>query len=164
MISKEKETQGTFRSGQNELMATVKIKRRAPLPLIGWKERVSLPRLDLGPLVAKVDTGARSAALHAENITVTGRKVRFDVPLYGHVHRCELPMKGVRRVRASSGHAELRIVVETEVEIGEARFPVEITLTDRTDMGVPMLLGRASVRGRYLVHPGRSFIACKLTR
>jgi hypothetical protein len=145
-------------------MATVKIKRRVQLPLIGWKERVSLPELGLGPLIAKVDTGARSAALHAEDIAVTGRRVRFNVPLYGHVHACELPMQGVRRVRASSGHAELRIVIETEIEIGGASYPTEITLTDRTDMGVPMLLGRASVRGRYLVHPGRSFIACKLTR
>jgi hypothetical protein len=49
-------------------------------------------------------------------------------------------------------------VVETDVEIGSHRFRTEVTLTDRTDMGVPMLLGRASIRGRFAVHPGRSFI------
>jgi hypothetical protein len=143
-------------------MTTATIKRKKTLPLIGWKERVALPDLGLGPLVAKIDTGARSAALHAENIRVTGRTVLFDVPIYSRIHACELRVKGMRRVRSTSGHTELRIVVETEIAVGEDRFPAEVTLTNRTDMGVPMLLGRTSVRGRYLVHPGRSFIASKI--
>lgn len=145
-------------------MATVTIKRRELPPLIGWRERVGLPRLGIAPFVAKIDTGARSAALHAENIEVTGQHVRFDVPLHGRVHECTLPVKGMRRVRSTSGHTELRVVVETDIMIGEGSFPAEVTLTNRTDMGVPMLLGRASVRGRYIVHPGRSFIASKIKR
>ncbi len=145
-------------------MATVTIKRKAQRPLIGWRERVSLPTLGLKLIVAKIDTGARSAALHAENITVDGHHVRFDVPMNGRVHHCVLPVRGMRRVRSTSGHTELRVVVETDVVIGETSFLAEITLTNRTDMGVPMLLGRTSVRGRYLVHPGRSFIASKLKR
>jgi hypothetical protein len=145
-------------------MATVTIKRKVLPPLAGWRERVALPELGIAPFVAKLDTGARSAALHAENIEVTGHHVRFDVPIDGQVYDCQLSVKGMRRVRSTSGHTELRIVVETNVAIGEAVFPAEITLTNRTDMGVPMLLGRASLRGRYVIHPGRSFIASKIKR
>jgi hypothetical protein len=123
-------------------------------PLIGWRERVRLPLLGLGPLIAKIDTGARTAALHAEDITVRGRRVRFNV----HGKPCEAALHGKRRVKNTSGLSETRAVILTEIKIGKTVFSAEVTLTDRTDMGVPMLLGRATIRGRYLVHPGKSFI------
>jgi len=126
--------------------------------LIGWRERVQLPDIGIGPIIAKIDTGARSAALHAEDIRISGGRVRFRVSVNGRQHQCELAIKGRRRVKSTSGHSETRPVVETDVKIGGHRFTAEITLTDRTDMGVPMLLGRASIRGRFAVHPGRSFI------
>lgn len=129
-----------------------------PLPLIGWRERVHLPKLGLGPLIAKIDTGARSAALHAEDIAIRGSHVRFAIPHNGRKHHYELPVKGQRRVKSTSGHSELRAVVETEIAIGPIKFTAEITLTDRADMGVPMLLGRATIRGKFVVHPGRSFL------
>jgi hypothetical protein len=129
-----------------------------PLPLIGWRERVVLPKLGLGPLIAKIDTGARSAALHAEDIVIRGNHVRFAIPNNGRKHHYELPIKGQRRVKSTSGHSEMRAVVETEIAIGRIKFTAEITLTDRTDMGVPMLLGRATIRGKFVVHPGRSFL------
>lgn len=132
------------------------------MPLIGWRERVRLPEFGIGPLIAKIDTGARSAALHAENIHIEGhgshRKVKFLVPINGHIHHCELPLHGERRVKSTSGHSETRAVIETTILIGKTRIAAEVTLTDRTDMGVPMLLGRATVRGHFLVHPGRSFL------
>ena len=129
-----------------------------PLPLIGWRERVVLPKRGLGPLIAKVDTGARSAALHAEDIVIRGSHVRFSSPNDGRKHHYELPVKGQRRVKSTSGHSEMRAVVETEIAIGLVKFTAEITLTNRTDMGVPMLLGRSSIKGRFAVHPGKSFI------
>lgn len=129
--------------------------------LIGWRERVRLPDIGVGPIVAKIDTGARSAALHAEDIRVSGSRVRFRVSVNGRHHQCELAIKGRRRVKSTSGHSETRPVVETDVTIGGHRFATEITLTDRTDMGVPMLLGRVSIRGRFAVHPGRSFIVSR---
>jgi hypothetical protein len=129
-------------------------------PLIGWRERIRLPGLGLGPLTAKVDTGARSAALHAEDIRIRGRHVTFSV----HGKPCEAKLHGKRRVKNSSGLSETRAVIETEIKIGKSLFTAEVTLTDRTDMGVPMLLGRATIRGRYLVHPGRSFIITKIKR
>ena len=135
-----------------------------PLPLIGWRERVHLPKLGLGPLIAKVDTGARSAALHAEDIIVRGSHVRFAIPTNGRKHHYELPIKGQRRVKSTSGHSEMRAVVETDIAIGTTKFTAEITLTDRTDMGVPMLLGRATIRGKFIVHPGRSFLISRTKR
>jgi hypothetical protein len=135
-----------------------------PRPLIGWRERVVLPKLGLGPLIAKVDTGARSAALHAEDIIIRGLRVRFAIPNNGRKHHYELPIKGQRRVKSTSGHSEMRAVVETEIAIGPFKFSAEITLTNRTDMGVPMLLGRATIRGRFIVHPGRSFLISRPKR
>lgn len=133
--------------------------------LIGWREVVRLPALGVGTLIAKIDTGARSAALHAEDIRVTGygqrRAVKFVLPVNGRNHHCELPLAGERRVKNSSGRSEVRVVVATTLHIGEHRFESEITLTNRTDMGVPMLLGRAAIRGRFTVHPGRSFLLSK---
>ena len=135
-----------------------------PLPLIGWRERVVLPKLGLGPLIAKVDTGARSAALHAEDIIIRGSHVRFAIPNDGRKHHYELPIKGQRRVKSTSGHSEMRAVVETEIAIGLVKFTAEITLTDRADMGVPMLLGRATIRGKFIVHPGRSYLISRTKR
>ena len=141
-------------------MPRLKSKTLSQLPpsLIGWRERVHLPRLGLGPVVAKIDTGARSAALHAEDIAIKGHHVKFSIPLNGTNHHFELPLKGHRRVKSTSGHSEMRAVVETDIAIGTTTFLAEITLTDRTDMGVPMLLGRATIRGKFIVHPGRSFL------
>lgn len=132
--------------------------------LIGWRERVYLPKLGLGPLIAKIDTGARSAALHAEDIVIRGNHVRFAIPNNGRKHHYELPIKDHRRVKSTSGHSEMRAVVETDIAIGSTKFTAEITLTDRADMGIPMLLGRATIRGKFIVHPGRSFLISRTKR
>jgi hypothetical protein len=134
------------------------------LPMIGWKERVYLPDLGLGPIVAKVDTGARSAALHAENIAIRGKRVRFSVHVNGRNHWQDKALAGHRRVKSSSGHSEQRAVIETALTVGRHTYAIEVTLTDRTDMGVPMLLGRSSVRGRFLVNPAKSFILSKTAK
>lgn len=121
--------------------------------LIGWREKVSLPQLGVGTFSAKIDTGARSAALHATHIQQDDHHVTFVLALKGRHYNCRLPLKGMRKVKSSSGHTETRAVVETDVKIGKLILSIEITLTDRTDMGVPMLLGRASLGSQFLVHP-----------
>jgi hypothetical protein len=138
--------------------------------IAGWREYVALPALGIGPLVAKLDTGARSAALHAENIRLYekdgGYRIRFDVPIDAggnHVKTCDLPVSAERRVKNTGGRSELRQVVETELVLGETMWQAQITLTDRADMGVPMLLGRNTIKGRFLVHPGRSFVLSRDT-
>ncbi len=139
------------------------------LATIGWREYVRLPELGIGPLIAKLDTGARTAALHAVNVQVigdvdidgNGRSVQFDAvidEISQTIRRCMLPLHGIKRVKNSSGATEERCVVETEIEIGASRWNVLVTLTDRGDMGVPMLVGRSAIKGRYIVDPGQSFL------
>lgn len=127
-------------------------------PLIGWREDVSLPLLGYGVLVAKIDTGAKISAIHAEAIVVSGSHVHFTIPLDGHAHKCSAVLVDLKRIKSSNGSSELRPVIETEIEVGEHNFKSQVTLTHRGDMGVPMLLGRMSLKGRFLVHPDRSFI------
>ena len=125
-----------------------------PLPLIGWREDVCLLELGGALLVAKIDTGARTAALHAENIRVSGHTVHFE--LQGVSHQTFL--SGSKCVKSSNGISELRPIVETLIQVGAHRFSIVITLTDRADMEVPMLLGREALKGRFVVNPARSFI------
>jgi hypothetical protein len=128
------------------------------LPLIGWKEDVSLPQMGSGTLVAKIDTGARSAALHAEQIHVIGRRVTFAVQLGGKQKTFHAPLSGEKRIKSSNGASEQRPVIKLEIQVGLHRFIADVTLTNRTDMGVPMLLGREAINGRFLVHPGKRFM------
>jgi hypothetical protein len=135
------------------------------LPVVGWREWVALPGLGIARIKAKVDTGARSSALHAvdqETVERDGRTfVRFSVlPVQRSSRsqvRTEAPLVDRRPVRSSSGRSEVRPVVEVEVEMGGQRFSVEVTLTRRDQMGFRMLLGRTALRRRFLVDPGRSF-------
>jgi hypothetical protein len=127
---------------------------------------VALPLLGVPRLKAKVDTGARSSALHAwsvEEFTRDGERwLRFVVhPWQRDVLTsvvCEARCVGERLVRSSLGHSETRPVILTPVEIGGRRFETELTLTNRDAMGFRMLLGRLAVRGRFVVDPNRSFV------
>jgi hypothetical protein len=135
-----------------------------PLPLIGWREDVVLPEFGDGVIIAKIDTGARNAALHAEDIEIKGKRVSFVLELGGAKKRHELQVTGSKRVKSSNGFSELRPIVEIVIQLGIHKFPVETTLTNRTDMGVPMLLGRNSIKGRFIVNPARSFIVSRIKK
>ena len=134
--------------------------------VIGWREWVALPGLGVARIKAKVDTGARSSALHAWNLEEFQRDgvrmVRFVVhPWQRDVATsvvCECEWIGERSVRSSHGHIETRPVVRTTIELGGRRWPLELTLTNRDTMGFRMLLGRLAVRARFLVDPNRSFV------
>ncbi|NES72331.1 MAG: ATP-dependent zinc protease [Okeania sp. SIO2D1] len=136
------------------------------LPLIGWREYLNLPELRVSQIKAKIDTGARSSALHAfeiETFEEAGRqKVRFKIhPLQKDDSQTICAQADIltrREVRNSGGKAELRIFIETIVELGGQRWPVEMTLTNRDVMGFRMLLGRQAVRQRFLVDPGGSYL------
>lgn len=136
--------------------------------LVGWQEAVRLPELGAGPIVAKIDTGARSAALHADDIHISGRgkrmRVRFKLQRRsGSTRRieCEMPLHDLRRIKSSNGHIELRAVIATSIEIGDVVLDAEITLTQRADMGAAMLIGRSSIKGTFLVDPSRTFLKSK---
>jgi hypothetical protein len=136
------------------------------IPIIGWREWLDLPDLHIQAIKAKIDTGARSSALHAFNIESFTRNgiemLRFQVhPYQKDAHftiTAEAPLLEWRTVKNSGGHSQERPVICTQIHLGEARWPIELTLTNRDVMGFRMLLGRQAIRRRFLVHPGRSFL------
>lgn len=139
------------------------------LPIIGWREWVKLPDLGIDLIKAKVDTGARTSALHAFALKPFKEgnqdKISFDIhPIQNDTSKiitCTADVIDLRWVTDSGGHREERFVIRTPVILGDKSWPIEITLTERDTMLFRMLLGRGAIRKRYLLNPGRSFITTK---
>lgn len=141
---------------------------RDPL-VVGWREWVSLPELGIPRIKAKIDTGARTSALHAYDVRFVRRGgkriVKFRVHPEQKNSRVVVEAEGVwleeRKVRSSSGTETVRPVIRTELQVGDRRWPMELTLTRRDAMGFRLLLGRQALKGRCLVDPGSSFLTRK---
>jgi hypothetical protein len=137
---------------------------------IGWREWVALPDLGLPAIKAKIDTGARTSALHAfliEPYQEAGiEMLRFLIhPIQRNQQfqvECHCPVYDVREVTDSGGHREMRYVVQSNVTIGNGNWPIELTLTNRDTMSFRMLLGRKAMEERFVVNPGTSYINGKL--
>lgn len=133
--------------------------------MIGWREWIFLPELLDLPINAKVDTGARTSAIHAFDVRTFDEDgepwVEFRLhPVQRQRHpdtRCVARVLDQRHVTSSSGHKQLRIVIATTALIGGVRWPIELTLTDRDQMGFRMLLGREGLRRRFVVDPAKSY-------
>ena len=146
-------------------------KRSSPDTALGWREWVQLPELGVRRIKAKLDTGARTSALHAFGMREFVRDgvdmVRFEVHPVQRSAAEALPAEATiidhRAVRNSGGQQELRPVVRTLLKVGDAEWPIELTLTRRDEMGFRMLLGRQALRGRVLVDSGRSYRAGRLS-
>jgi len=146
--------------GDGELRAGM-----APRPVVGWREWIALPRLGIKAVKVKVDTGARTSALHAFNVRPfkkDGRDwVRFEIhPLQRNdaVSKvCEAEAVDYRWVTNSGGGREKRFVIVTQLRLGSRSWPIEMTLTDRDQMGFRMLLGRTALERRLTVDPARSY-------
>ncbi len=141
-------------------------KASSPPMLIGWRERVGLPDIGLPLVEAKIDTGARTSALHATRITEFDKDgaawVRFHIPHAGKLHarNCEAPLVEFRSIKNTSGVGQDRHVILTSLVIGERRWRIEISLTDRASMKMPLILGRTAFRRRgILVDAGKSYLA-----
>ena len=131
---------------------------------VGWREWASLPELGIDAIKMKVDTGARTSAIHAFEVESFKRDdtewVRFSLhPIQDQpqVTVCEAPVLDRRVVTDSGGHTDERPVILTEIVLGGRRWPIEITLTDRETMKFRMLLGRTAMT-EIRVEPTESFL------
>lgn len=139
------------------------------LPLIGWREWLSLPDLGIPGIKAKIDTGARSSALHTQRyeiVQIGGQEiVRFVVHPVRFRRRielvCESPIIGRRVVRDSGGKAELRPFIRARAVLGSLDWEIDLSLTNREDMRFRMLLGRAALAGLCVVDPSASYLLGK---
>jgi ribosomal protein S6--L-glutamate ligase len=138
----------------------------APL-VLGWQEWVALPGLGLPALKAKIDTGAKTSALHAFAIEPPrGGRVRFcvhPVPRRDDIEVwCEARVVDERVVTSSNGERERRLVIATDIEIDGRRWPIEVTLTNRAAMRSRMLIGRQGLGGGLTIVPELQFRQPKL--
>ena len=135
---------------------------RNSLPVIGWRELVELPDLGLRGIPAKIDTGARTSSLHGRVIETFARDgqqfARFAVDFAGQDHICEAIHVDWRGITSSNGETQRRMIIKTPLRIGDIEFRAEISLADRSDMKFPMLIGRSSLRRRFVVDSGHSWL------
>jgi hypothetical protein len=135
----------------------------------GWREWVGLRELGLPAIKAKVDTGARTSALHAFEVRPFKENGRQRVEFKVHPQQrdndtiavCTADVVDERTVSDSGGHKELRWVIQTPLTLGSNTWPIEITLTARDDMLFRMLLGRTALKDRVQVNPARSYLVGK---
>jgi len=140
--------------------------------VLGWREWVRLPEFGVRLIKAKIDTGATTSALHAEEIRFVRRRgkryVRFRLLPKQHSARASVdalaPLVGERWVRSSNGSREHRPVIATIVDVGGREWPIEVTLTNRDLMGFRMLLGRQALHERATVDPSHSYLTRKVKR
>ena len=146
-------------------------KQQQQLLTLGWREWVSLPDLGLHRIKAKVDTGARTSAIHAFALRTYEQDGQERVEFRMHPNQkdndtvvvCDAAVVDKRIVSDSGGHKEERLVIETTLEIGGHAWPIEATLTARDDMLFRMLLGRTAIKSRAIVNPARSYVVGKRT-
>ena len=135
-------------------------------PVVGWREWVSFPEFGITTIKAKMDTGARTSAIHAKHIQTFQDRgtpmVQFTVhPIQRSTREpvsVTAEVMDTRKIRSSSGHAKRRPVVVAELELAGQRWPIELTLANRSLMGFRLLLGRQALKGRFLIDAGRSFL------
>jgi len=136
------------------------------LELVGWREWVALPELGVSSLKCKVDTGARTSALHTFHIDEFRREGQRWVKFGLHPQQkntqvevwCEAPVSDVRQVTDSGGHMTERYFIVTPLLLGSHRFDVEMSLTSRDNMLFRMLLGRQALKRMFYVNPAASYL------
>ena len=140
--------------------------------VIGWREWFVLPDLGVKQIKAKIDTGARSSAIHAINLEYDERDgvpwVKFQIHPEQRNSRktvtSEARVIDHRVVTSSGGHRTKRPVIATTFTALGQSWDAEVTLASRDTMGFRMLIGREAIRGRFVVDPGRSFLGGKRKR
>jgi hypothetical protein len=137
---------------------------------LGWREWVALPDLGLPAIKVKVDSGARTSALHAfytekyqlDSVDMVKFLIHPIQKNYDFHVECHAPIIDFREVSDSGGHKEMRYVIETSIFIGTVSWPIELNLTNRDTMRFRMLLGRRAIEARAVIDPGVSYLNGKL--
>jgi hypothetical protein len=137
-------------------------------PIIGWREWISLPQIGVPGIKVKIDTGARSSALHTHDYKIFERDGQEFVRFHLHPLRrrnsieltCEAPVHDYREVKDSGGHPELRPFIRTLAKLGEETWEIDINLTNREAMKFRMLLGREAL-APFLVNPSQNYLIGK---
>jgi hypothetical protein len=148
------------------------MKQSEDLIKLGWREWVRLPDLGVDAIKVKVDTGARTSAIHAFELNTFSENGRERVEFRLHplqkddatIVTCIADVLDRRVVTDSGGHKEERVVISTTLGIGKYSWPIEATLTARDNMLFRMLLGRSAIKGRAEVNPARSYLVGKKKR
>ncbi|GAB1596588.1 ATP-dependent zinc protease family protein [Lysobacter claricitrinus] len=137
--------------------------------VVGWRERVALPDLGLATVRAKIDTGARTSALHVDT---QWRFERDGAPWVGfrmspgarHTVELEAPVHDEREVVDSGGRRTARVFLRMRMSLGGVEREIEVNLADRREMRFPMLIGRTALSGIFTVDPSRSFLHGRAAR
>lgn len=142
--------------------------RRAP-PLIGWREWAAFPELGVDRIKAKIDTGAKSSAVHAFRIRIVEKDGAPWAEFLLHPMqkrkrpemKCAAPIVDRRRIRSSNGAVEERLIVRTMLRLGGREWPIDLSLAARDEMGFRLLLGRDALRKKFIIDPSASFLLGK---
>jgi len=145
----------------------LKVKKPRPnLSVVGWMEHIDLPDLSLSRVKVKFDTGARTSALHAMQIQTFTRDgepwVRFhvDIEVAPPEHWVEAPIFDIRHIKNTGGVPEERIVIQTSIKIAGRTWPIAVSLTDRSNMRLPMIVGRTALKKQNIaVHTRKTNLA-----
>ncbi len=144
----------------------IKKKPLKPKLIAGWREWAQLPELGIDMIKVKVDTGAKTSSIHAFQIfpfTYMGNDwVQFDIhPIQDNdliIYTCACPVVDYRWITSSTGHAQRRFIIQTNLKLGEFSSRIQISLANRDEMGFRMLIGRNALKGNVLVDPKHSFL------
>jgi hypothetical protein len=149
------------------------MKQKEEKKLLGRRELVDFPVLDLFEIEAKVDTGAYTSAIHCSNVheqtMPDGQKVIcFELldpshPAYNH-KQFAFQKYSLRDIKNSFGEVQERYVIRTKIRLYEKEHEAEFSLSDRSDMKYPVLIGRSLLRHRYLVDVAKKNVAWKSKR
>lgn len=143
--------------------------KKKVLGIIGWREWVALPDLGVDKIKAKIDSGARTSSLHAHKLKVLKKNDEDWVQFYVYPQQdsskekvwCEAKIIEYRKIKSSNGLAEYRPVIQTTLKIMGQSWLIELSLTNRDEMGFRMLLGRTSLSRKFLIDVSKSFLTTK---
>ncbi len=145
------------------LISNKKKNIRTSLTPLGWREWVFLPSYNDFKLKAKIDTGARTSAIHATNIQIYHKNgaemVKFQIYQSKSHLNIDTELISYKKIKSSFGHTETRPTVYMKIQIGAEIWFTEITLAQRAKLTYPMLIGRNSLNKKHIIHSHKSYLA-----